>query len=190
VVASRQEENDLLVRLALGLVKPVRGTIHLLGKDLGTLVERRLEALRKRVGVVYPGGGLVSNLKVWENLVLPLEYHYSYSQQEVDQRATQALNRAGYTGGLMELPGHLSHYQKKQVGFARALIAEPALVIYNALLDGLSRGEQAALLAAALGFHQANPQATGVFLTTHEETLREIPLGSRIVIKGSSATND
>jgi len=190
VVASRQEENDLLVRLLLGLVQPAAGTVCLLGKELGTAAGPRLEALRKRVGVVYPGGGLVSNLKVWENLVLPLEYHLSLSPQEVDTRGLAALARVGYAGGLMELPGHLSHYQKKQVGFARALIAEPAVMIYNALLDGLSRTEQAVLLAAASGFHRDNPQTTGVFLTTREETLKEIPLDSRIVIKGSSATND
>jgi len=73
VITSRQDENDQLVRLVLGLSKPDAGSVSLLGADLAGVSKKALNDLRKQVAVVYPSGGLVSNLKVWENLVLPLE---------------------------------------------------------------------------------------------------------------------
>lgn len=190
VVSSRQEENDLLVRLLLGLAKPVAGSVAVLGQDVGNAPEKALVALRRQVAVLFPTGGLVSNLKVWENLVLPLEYHFDFSQEEIEERGMAALRRVGYAGGLMELPGHLSLYQRRQVGLARAMLTDPRLVIYNAMLDGLSQGEKAAMTAAALEFHRESEQRTSLFMTPNQETIKEIPLDSRILIKGSSTSHD
>ena len=57
VVASRQEENDLQVRLMLGLTRPTSGTVTVLGEDVGGACEKQLIPLRKRIAVVFPTGG-------------------------------------------------------------------------------------------------------------------------------------
>ena len=188
VVASRQEENDLQVRLMLGLTRPTSGTVTVLGEDVGGACEKQLIPLRKRIAVVFPTGGLVSNLKVWENLVLPLEYHSALTPQEIEDRGMGALARVGYGGGLMELPGHLSLYQKRQIGLARAMLVAPALVVYHALLDGLSTSERSAMIAAVLRFQNESPGRTSLFMTTNQESIKEIPLDGSTIIKGSSST--
>ena len=190
VVSPRQEQSDLLVRLALGLVRPAAGSVQVLGRELAQASERTLVALRREVAVLFPGGGLISNLKVWENLVLPLEYHADCKAQQIEERGRAALSRVGYSGGLMALPGHLSLYQRRQVGLARALLTEPRLLIYNAVLDGLSREEKAAITAVALAFHRERPERSSLFLTPNPETIKEMPLDSRIVIKGSCTSHE
>lgn len=187
VIGSRQEESDLQVRLMLGLTMPAAGSVTVLGEDVGTSSAKALHGLRKRIAVVYPTGGLVSNLKVWENLILPLEYHALYPPQEIEEKGVAALDRVGYAGGLMELPGHLSLYERRQIGLARAMLTEPRLIIYNALLDGLSGSERSAVIAAATAFHLEKPERTSLFLTSNQESIKEAVTDSRNLINGSSS---
>lgn len=182
----RQEESYLQVRLMLGLLQPLSGSVTLLGEHLGTASEKKLNALRRRTAVVYPTGGLISNLKVWENLVLPLEYFSLYPMREIEERGMAALKRVGYGGGLMELPGHLSLYSRKQVGLARAILLEPRLVIYDEILTGLSGDQRGDILEIIEEFHRGTPGRTSLFLTANEEGLGEIPVETRIAMKGSS----
>lgn len=185
-VTARHEENDLLVRLMLGLARPQSGAITLLGEEVGAAPEKALNALRQRIAVVYPTGGLISNLKVWENLVLPLEYFSLYPQAEIEERGMDALKRVGFTGGLMELPGHLSLYGKRQVGLARAMLLQPELVVYDEILAGLSGDQRDAITSVVESFHRESPGRSSLFLTADEDAVREITVEARIAIKGSS----
>lgn len=187
LINSRQEEGDLQTRLVLGLTLPVSGSVTVLGEDVGSSSEKVLNGLRKRISVVFATGGLVSNLKVWENLVLPLEYHALYPPHEIEEKGVAALERVGYAGGYMELPGNLTLYEKRQVGLARAMLTEPSLIIYNSLLDGLSGSERKAVLAAATAFHREKPERTSLFLTSNRESVKEIVSDSRSLIDWSSS---
>lgn len=189
MITSRQDESDLLIRLILGLSKPVAGSITMLGEDVATESENALNDVRKRVSVFYPSGGLVSNLKIWENLVLPLEYHSTCPPSEIEERGLAVLRRVGYSGKLMELPGHLSLYEKRLIGLARAMLTEPRLIVYNAILAGLSDDEKNTIISAALEFHREQPERTSLFMTANPETIKYIPFDSRILLKGS-ATHD
>jgi phospholipid/cholesterol/gamma-HCH transport system ATP-binding protein len=186
-ITARQEENDLQARLMLGLTKPLSGSVTVLGEPLVSAPEKALQALRRQVAVIYPTGGLISNLKVWENLVLPLEYFSLCPAGEIEERGMAALNRVGYTGDLMELPGHLSLYARRKVGIARAMLLNPRLVICNEILTGLSGDQRSTVLALLEEFHRESPERTSLFLTADEDALRELQVDTRIVIKGSSA---
>lgn len=187
VVSTRREEGEQQLRLALGLTHPSSGSVTLIGEDPGGVTEKALAALRRQVAVVYRTGGLISNLKVWENLVLPLEYFSLYPPDEIEERGSAALARVGYTGGLMELPGHLSLYARRQVGLARALLLDPRLVIYDDILTGLSAEQRSALAAVVEAFHRESPGRTSLFFTADDEAVREIPVEIRIAGTGSSA---
>ena len=183
LVTSRREESDRLVRLLLGLSRPQAGRLSVLGEEVGALSEKALVALRKSLSVVFSSGGLVSNLKVWENLVLPLEYHFACTPSEIQEKGEAALRRVGYCGGMMELPGHLSLCQKRQVGLARAMLSEPRLMIFDAMLDGLQDDEKACLTPAALEFHREQGGRTSLFITSNPESVRDIPFDLRVVLK-------
>ncbi|MBI3754893.1 MAG: ATP-binding cassette domain-containing protein [Deltaproteobacteria bacterium] len=64
-----------LLRLLLGLEKPQQGRICLFGKDIGTFERSEIDMLRQDIGVVFENSALISNLKVVENVMLPIQYH-------------------------------------------------------------------------------------------------------------------
>lgn len=166
VLTPQDEVNVLLTRLLLGLTRSDAGQIHLFGKLVATLADKDLAELRKRVGTVFAGGGLVSNLKVWENLLLPVQYHKKSFPAGVDSAAAMVLERVRYKGASMELPGLLSGFQRKQVVLARAMLMDPDLMVYDSLLLGLNQRERNALLKVALAFHREKPGRTSLFLTS------------------------
>lgn len=186
IITSRQDENDQLARLMLGLSKPVGGSIMILGEDVSAS-EKTLNDLRKRVAVVNPAGGLVSNLKVWENLVLPLEYHAVYPRSEIEERGLAILRRVGYSGKLMELPGHLSPYEKRLICLCRAMLTEPRLIIYNAILAGLGSEEKDCIISTAMEYHRGKPGITSLFMTPNPETIKNMVFDSRILLKGRAS---
>ena len=174
LVTPSQGQRDQLVRLLLGLERPGAGSVLVLGREPAGCSPRALSELRRELAVVFPSGGLIANLKVWENLVLPLEYHSGLPPQEVEKRGRSALRLAGYQGSLAELPGHLSPYQRRQVGLARAVLTRPRLIVYNGIFAGVSDLERSALVAAALAVHREEPGRAALFLTSDRELVREI----------------
>ncbi|BCK87734.1 hypothetical protein MIZ01_1526 [Sideroxyarcus emersonii] len=115
-----------------------------------------LKSLGEQPGVVIVphNGGLISNLRVWENIVLPVQYHGIELAGKLEDNVARLLNQCGLpdeaavTELLLKLPDQLSLYEKRLVGFVRAMLMSPELIIYDSMLEGLSRKE----LARAVGF--------------------------------------
>ena len=70
------------------------------------------------------------------------------------------------------------------------MLIEPELIVYNATLDGLSQGEQAAMIAAAVEFHRQSGQRSSLFMTPNQETVKDLPLDRRTPVKGSFTAHD
>lgn len=184
LITSNQDENDGIIRLVLGLETPDGGALNVLGDDPAG--PDRLSQ-RRRIGVVHPSGGLVSNLKVAENVALPLAYHSLLTEHELARRCASALQRVGYQGRPMELPGNLSLYCRRLVGQARAFIMEPELLVYNAVLGGLSEEERRRIVSNAVAFHRERPARTTLFLTSQPETMRGVPLEAHLILEEKSS---
>jgi phospholipid/cholesterol/gamma-HCH transport system ATP-binding protein len=166
VVTGSRTLDELLVRLMLGLVAPETGTVQIFGHDISTMKPRDMAVTRRRIGVVSPVGGLVSNLKVWENVVLPLEYHTNLAPEEIEARGREALRLIGYGGNLMGLPGLLSPFERRQVGCARAMALAADLMVYDNLFEGLLPAEQKQLRDAVLSFQKSVPGRTALFVSS------------------------
>jgi predicted ABC-type transport system involved in lysophospholipase L1 biosynthesis ATPase subunit len=102
------------------------------------------------LAIVAARGGLIGNLKVWENLILPI----AYSENErgaapLDQLEARAESLFRELGVLRErfaelcalLPDRLSEFERRLTAFVRAMLAEPEIIVYDGLFDGLSRAE-------------------------------------------------
>ncbi len=159
-----------LTRLLLGLVRPERGKVFLFDEDLARLPEEEVTRLCRNVGVVWSSGGLISNLKAWENAVLPLWYHQDRQIPETEERLVGFLSRLGIEGEKMDgfLRGtvsSLSAYRRRALSLARAMLVEPDLMIYESSFKGLGqeRGELFSLVARS--FHDENPGRASVFIT-------------------------
>jgi len=183
IVVPEQDASDLIVRLLLGIARPDSGTVAVLGAVPAELSERELPLLQQRIGVVAPAGGLISNLKVWENILLPMEYHLGISQQEMEERGEAALRAVGFHRALHELPGHLSLFEHRLAAQARSFAMQPGLLVYNELLSGLKENDQGRLAGNALAYHRDRPGTTSLFLTAQPDTVRSLPFDQCIVLE-------
>jgi len=180
LLTSKEDVNATLVRLLLGVTLPQSGEVAVLGETLTALDEVPLMHLRSRIGLVFAKGGLISNLKVWENLFLPVHYHNLLLPGDPDTAGAAVLERVGYQGGGTTLPGLLSHFERKQVLLARAMLMNPEVVIYDSLFLGLNLDERNRLVDIAVAFHRERAGRTSIFLTS-DATLPALVAGSRLV---------
>jgi len=186
LVTSRERECDAVVRLLLGFLPPEEGELVVNGNYPYGLRENLLIDYRRRIGVVYHDGGLVSNLNVWDNLTLQLAYHGSLRRADLETAGLAILGRVGYDGSLSVLPSRLSRYQRRLICMARAMLAEPELMIYQSTLDGLTPDEGAVLCDLARGYHQQGLDRTALFLTSHPETLKGFELDFTFTTRGTT----
>jgi len=125
---------------ALYELKPRRGArLVLLGADCGALREAERDELKRRVGFVPAGGGLMSSLNAWENISLPVAYH-------APGRLAGALDEVraliGELGGvdddlLGKLPEDMTLYERRLAAYLRALLEAPELMVAENLGAGL-----------------------------------------------------
>lgn len=132
-----------LLKTAAGLIKPDSGRVFLFEEDITTMKESRLFDLRARVGFLFQEGGLFDSLTIEENVAYPLENQKALdalahrSGRTVEARVEEALTFVELGGTLQKFPSELSGGMRRRVGIARALVTEPALVLYDSPTAGL-----------------------------------------------------
>ena len=171
---------DRLLHLLLGSAPMERGEVALFGEALGGVSEERALSLFSRMGIVWSGGGFVSNLKVWENILLPVMYHRGWTPASCEVRVLDLLRRLGVDddlvpGYLQSLPGALPVQAQRLLGCARAALMDPEIMIYESAFEGLQRDVRARLESFAVWFHAQRPGRTSVYLSSDEQSLRSLP---------------
>lgn len=172
LVTSRDVEGESIVRLMLGFREPLTGSLSVNGLEPSTLIDSQLSDFRRGIGIVYHDGGFISNLNMWENLILQLAFEGGIKRGELEERASAAIEKVGFDGGLHNLPSRLSIFQRKQVAIARLLLSSPALVICQSLFEGLSRGEQKSIAAALLEY--CKDGKTALLITSNSDSLKVV----------------
>lgn len=172
LITSRDAESETLVRLILGFREPLTGSLTVNGCEPATLIDSALSDFRRGIGVVYHDGGFISNLNMWENLILQLAFEGGVKRGELEERASAALERVGFDGGLHNLPSRLSIFQRKQVAIARVLLASPPFVLCQSLFEGLSRSEHKIIATALLDYCKNGK--TALLLSSNPDTLKGV----------------
>ncbi|OGU09273.1 MAG: hypothetical protein A2X82_11840 [Geobacteraceae bacterium GWC2_55_20] len=144
------------------MIQPDSGSINVLGFSLTDATSEILMNLRLKVGIVPFSGGLVSNLKVWENIFLPMTYHFGEPAVQSQESARNYLDELGYKGKRMVLPAHLSLFEKRVVAFIRAAIMKPEMMLYCNSLEKISTTEQSMLLTVINRFHAEMEERTSI----------------------------
>lgn len=163
VLTETEFEKNLLLRILTGLTRLDSGRIFIFGKEVSSFSYSELNAARKRMGIVLNDGGLISNLKVWENIMLPLSYHSS-SHHDMDEKMISILGKIGYDDDIAVLPGPLPAYKKRLAGFARAMLMEPDLIIYDSVFEGLSPDIRSKVLETITAFQRQKEGRASLFL--------------------------
>jgi ABC-type transporter Mla maintaining outer membrane lipid asymmetry ATPase subunit MlaF len=128
-------KTDLLM-LAAGLLPPAAGRCELFGREAGDL-ETSPVTERLRLGFVFEDGRLFPDLTLLQNIALPLQYHRNLSAEGVLQALEPLLDRMELSPLAARRPGELSRNWCKRAGLARALAAEPEVLILDNPLAGL-----------------------------------------------------
>ncbi len=128
-------KSDLLMA-AGGLTAAAAGACFFQGHKL-PLVEDEQLAERLRLGFVFEGGQLFSQLTVAENLALPLRYHHNLSAAEADARVRRMLSATELAPWAATTPGGLTRAWRKRAGLARALMLQPEVLLLDDPLAGL-----------------------------------------------------
>jgi phospholipid/cholesterol/gamma-HCH transport system ATP-binding protein len=128
---------SVLLKHLVGLLRPNRGQVVVFGEPLHTLADDALDALRKRIGVVFQSAALFDSLTVGENVAFPLRRHRSMPAESLAARVRELLSMVEMEGSEPLLPSELSGGMRKRVGIARALALDPSLILYDEPASGL-----------------------------------------------------
>ncbi|MBV8152711.1 MAG: ATP-binding cassette domain-containing protein [Candidatus Eremiobacteraeota bacterium] len=126
-----------ILRLLNGLRKPDTGHAYLKGKDLCHTSDHELIEIRRSIGFSFQFAALFDSLTLFENVALPLRENTQLSEDEIRERVVAALESVGLQGSENKLPAELSGGMVKRAGFARAIISNPQLVLYDEPTTGL-----------------------------------------------------
>jgi phospholipid/cholesterol/gamma-HCH transport system ATP-binding protein len=119
------------LRLLMGFLQPDSGSIHVEGRELVGMSEADLMVIRKRVTMVFQNGALFDSLSVRENVLFPLRERGGLDEDQLQQIVDRLIGLVGAEDVVDALPASLSTGRKRAVAMARALAAQPEVVLYD-----------------------------------------------------------
>ena len=128
---------SVALRHIVGLLLPDSGDVYVDGQDVPKLNERKLLALRRGIGMLFQDGALFSSMNLYDNVAFPLRQHTSKSEGEVRDIVMEHLAEVGLGGAELRFPNELSGGMRKRAGFARALVMEPKILLFDEPDSGL-----------------------------------------------------
>jgi phospholipid/cholesterol/gamma-HCH transport system ATP-binding protein len=126
-----------LLRLITGQSQPDRGTVRVWGEDVARLPRRELFALRRRIGMLFQNGALLTDLDVFENVAFPLREHTDLPEALIRELILTKLHAVGLRGAAHMQPTELSGGMIRRVALARAVVMDPELLVYDEPFVGL-----------------------------------------------------
>ena len=122
---------SVCLRLLMGFLRPDSGSILVEGQEITSLGEEGLRAIHKRVTMVFQNGALFDSLSVRENVAFPLRERGGLAEDQLEQIVNRLIGLVGAEDVADALPSSLSTGRKRAVAMARALAAQPEIVLYD-----------------------------------------------------------
>lgn len=128
----------------MGFLKPDSGRVIVAGQDITEFSEEQMEAIRRRVTMVFQSGALFDSLTIRENIRFPLEAREDLSEEQKDARVEELMEMLEVADDAERLPSELSTGNKRAVAIARALAQDPEAILYD---------EPTTMVDAVMGAH-------------------------------------
>jgi phospholipid/cholesterol/gamma-HCH transport system ATP-binding protein len=132
-----------LLRLMTGQIQPDRGQVIVEGRDVASLNRKEVFDMRRRMGMLFQNGALLTDMSVFDNVAFPLREHSNLPESLIANIVFTKLQAVGLRGAWQLLPSELSGGMARRVALARAIATDPAMLIYDepfAGLDPISMG--------------------------------------------------
>jgi phospholipid/cholesterol/gamma-HCH transport system ATP-binding protein len=119
------------LQMLMGFLKPDSGTIRVAGDDISGYTESEMQAIRRKVTMVFQNGALFDSISVGENVAFPLRERADMTEEQIQQVVRGLLEMVGVAGMEDLLPSDLSTGMKRSVAIARALASQPEAILYD-----------------------------------------------------------
>jgi phospholipid/cholesterol/gamma-HCH transport system ATP-binding protein len=126
-----------LLRLITGQLFADRGAVAVFGRDVGALSSREIYAARRRMGMLFQNGALLTDIDVFENVAFPVREHTDLPESLIRKLVLTKLEAVGLRGAAQLMPAELSGGMARRVALARAIVMDPEVLLYDEPFVGL-----------------------------------------------------
>nr|WP_244223483.1 ABC transporter ATP-binding protein [Amycolatopsis circi] len=174
---------SVLIKHLVGLLEPDAGEILIHGQDIWRISESERYELRKKFGVLFQDGALFGSMNLYDNTAFPLRKHTDLSEHDISDIVLERLHEVGLDKALTKYPNEVSGGMRKRAGFARALVMDPDIVLFDEPDSGLDPVRTSLLNDLILEMHR---QHKGTYLlVTHDiRTARKVSDYVGLIWKG------
>jgi phospholipid/cholesterol/gamma-HCH transport system ATP-binding protein len=164
---------SVLLKHMVGLLQPDHGEIRFFGKPVSEMTEAESYAMRIRYGVLFQDGALFGSMNVYDNIAFPLRKHTKMSEAEIEELVFSRMAEVGLESAAAKMPSEVSGGMRKRAGFARALVLNPDVVLFDEPDSGLDPVRTSLLNDLILDVH-AEHGGTYVLVTHNIPTARKV----------------
>src|SRR3984893_15725130 len=158
--------NAVCIKHVVGLLYPDEGDVLVHGISVPSVPDAELFEMRQKFGVLFQDGALFGSLNLYDNVAFPLRQHTEKSEEEIADIVNRRLREVGLGDANDKMPNELSGGMRKRAGFARALVLDPDIVLFDEPDSGLDPVRTALLCELIQEIHEENGGAYVVI--THD----------------------
>jgi len=174
---------SVLIKHLIGLMFPDAGDVKVHGQSVPDMLMSELLEMRKRFGILFQDGALFGSMSVFDNVAFPLRQNTNMTEKQIAEIVHRRLDEVGLTAAEGKVPSELSGGMRKRAGFARALVLEPEIVMFDEPDSGLDPVRTALLCQLIQEVHAQNG-GTYIVITHDIASARKIGEYLAVLWKG------